>query len=350
MRRPRFRRPPRSSVLRTLVLGLAVLVTLLAAGPAAAERRSISASAERGHEVVFGLSDLRPAQIRRAEVRLGDHQHRLATRRVRRAAKQGELRVRPSRSVWRRLRQPVSGASGRATGIRRLRLTLAVMPEPTRPGVPVSGPLGGFEAGLEEFDGSSMTSGALALSSDRAYDGGHSARVSYDGSGDNGFARTWFAVDWGSGSDVWYGGAYYIPAGAPMPCWYSILRWDNYRLFGGDGDVGGIEINSNGRAQLMRADYDGGNYAALTRDFELPRGRWFWIEVHQRLSKHDGQALNEVYLDGRRLDASARANSRGRGVTEVRHGLVAVAGECSPPSTFFFDRPSASDGMRGPVS
>jgi hypothetical protein len=82
----------------------------------------------------------------------------------------------------------------------------------------------------------------------------------------------------------------------------------------------------------------------------LPEARWFWLEVHQRISDADGQALNELYLDGVRIDSTTTANSRGRAITEIRHGLVAIAPECAPANTIYFDRASASDGMRGPIS
>ncbi|HMJ96003.1 MAG TPA: hypothetical protein VK486_09130, partial [Thermoleophilaceae bacterium] len=234
-------------------------------------------------------------------------------------------------------------------------LTVTVhAPQPKPAAAPLGdneGMLGSFEAGaFDEFNGHSAESGAIVPTTERAYDGVRSAKASYNGSGGNGFARTWFEVHFKGGSDFWYGGAFYIPSKKAMPCWYSLMRWDNYITYGSDGDVGGIEISTSGRARLMREDYSAKNYAVLTREFDLPEGRWFWLEVHQRLSDRDGDALNEVFLDGRRVDQSRMANSRGRVVNEVRHGLVALAGECAPADSVYLDRASVSDRMRGPLS
>jgi hypothetical protein len=211
--------------------------------------------------------------------------------------------------------------------------------------------LGSFELNdFSEFSGKSAASGTLTPTTERAYDGTHSAKAYYDGSGSNGFARTWFHVSWGSGSDVWYGAAFYLPSKATMPCWYSLMRWDNYILYGSGGDVGGIEISTSGRARIMREDYSGANYAVLSKEVALPEARWFWLEVHQKISNVDGQAINELYLDGVKIDSTTTANSRGRAITEVRHGLVALAPECSPANTLYFDRVSATNGQRGPLS
>jgi len=330
------------------VIALALLC--VSAPAASAAKRSVTPKAQHGRNVVFSLEGIRPAAIKRAGVRVGRVRRRLSLARVRRAARRGSLRIRMSRRTQRKLRRYAS-----ASRRRRTRLTL-VMKRPRAPRVlpsrPANGPLGSFEPGdFTEFDGHSAAAGALRPTAMKAYDGAKSAIASYDGSGKNGFARTWFDVNWNRGSDVWYGAAYFIPSKAAMPCYYSLMRWDNYTLYGNPGgDVGGIEIDTNGRARLMRQDYTGDNHAVLSREFDLPEGRWFWLEVHQKLSNRDGEAVNEVYLDGRRVDANAKANGRGRGVTEIRHGIVSLGGECaSSPVSIFMDRVSVSDGMRGPL-
>ncbi|MGI8596944.1 MAG: hypothetical protein ACR2LY_06635 [Thermoleophilaceae bacterium] len=200
-----------------------------------------------------------------------------------------------------------------------------------------------FEGGgFSGVDGRSSTGGQVALTDDHAYTGRRAARASSRGT--EGFQRVWYDVRWSSGTDVWYGAAYYIPRA--LPCWTMLARWDNYRSFGEGGDTGGVEVE-NGVARLVRGNYDGSNYERLSQSLRLPRRRWFWLEVHQRLSDDDGAALNEVYVDGRRVGFSRTANSRGRPVDNVRYGYSALDAECSGSSTMFFDDVSISSRRRG---
>jgi hypothetical protein len=340
---------------RWTVTALAALLLLVVPATASARQRSFEPVRQGPHVAVFKLSGVKPAAVRSARVKLGSKVLALRTARVRKAARRQALRIH-----WRKLAPRAHrgrrGHGARRVRVRRPRLTVVtrrvVAPVPAGTPIPDSeGMLGSFESNsFDDFDGHSAENGAIEPTSERAYDGSRSARASYDGSGGNGFARTWFEVDFKKGSDIWYGGAYYIPSKKAMPCWYSLMRWDNYITYGSGGDVGGIEISTSGRARLMREDYSAKNYAVLSKEFDLPEGRWFWLEVHQRLSDQDGQALNEVFLDGRRVDASTTANGRGRVVNEVRHGLVALAGECAPKGSIYLDRASVSSRMRGPLS
>jgi len=375
----------RSSIL--VVLALTALASLLAASAAGANLRSIRPAESRPGAVTFKLTRIAPLSIVRARLVVGSHSRHLSLARVRRAAESGLLSVRLHRSatasqtrpsrVRLRIRtatrhpKPPRGQTPPPAPVPAPAPAPAPIPAPVPPPpapvppppapvppppapvppTPVTGLLGNFEVGdFSEFNGKSAAAGTLSTTTDRAYDGTRAAKATYDGSGGNGFARTWFHVDWGKNSDVWYGAAFYIPSKATMPCWYSLMRWDNYVLYGSGGDVGGVEVSISGRARVMREDYSGANYAVLTKEAVLPEARWFWLEVHQKISNVDGQALNELYVDGVKIDSTTTANSRGRQITEVRHGLVAMAGECAPANTMYFDRVSATGGMRGPMS
>jgi hypothetical protein len=370
-------RPSRSV---PLLLALTLLLSLLTAPAASAGLRTIRPANARAGAVSFKLSHIAPGAIVRARLVTRSRSRVLSLSRVRQAARSGVLSV--------RLRLGAASRTRKSRVRLRLRTTKrhtkpapapaptpapeptpepapapAPEPEPTpapEPApapapapapTPVTGMLGSFETSdFSEFDGKSMLSGTLSTSSDRAYDGSRSAKAYYDGSHQNGFARTWFDVEWANGSDVSYGAAYYIPSKATMPCWYSLMRWDNYSLYGSGGDVGGIEVSTSGRARIMRQDYSGANYKVLSSEVTFPEGRWFWLEVHQKLSNVDGQAVNELYLDGVKVSSTTTANSRGRSITEVRHGLVALGPDCAPANTFYFDRVSATNGVRGPLT
>jgi hypothetical protein len=68
--------------------------------------------------------------------------------------------------------------------------------------------------------------------------------------------------------------------------------------------------------------------------FDLPEGRWVFVEVRQRLST--SSPLNEVYVDGERLGRSAAQNSFGRPAETLRYGLVRI--EQLAPTHLWFDR------------
>ncbi len=179
-------------------------------------------------------------------------------------------------------------------------------------------------AGLGEFDQLNASRGDLRPSKARAYEGKWSARASILGGG-NGFSRGIFNVDWDDGDDVSYGAAFYLPRGfrAAMQGQVDLLRWDNWATDPDTTDRSGIVIyRSDRKARLVRQKL-GIEQEAITPRFTLPEGRWFHLEVRQRLSRRSG-AVNEVYIDGRRVTRSRKANTYGRGVDRLRAGIVAT--------------------------
>jgi len=331
---------------RTRSLLVAALFALLLLAPAAsgAERVSFKAKRVKGRTAIFRVAGVAPGDIRRAKVRVGRYLKRVRLGRIRRAARRGKLRVRLPRWVARRLRRRVQISSRRR---KRVRLTVVLKPGPSRPTGPVNGPVAGFESGdFSEVASLSKYGGDLSVSTSRAYEGSHSARATYRG-GDSGFQRVWQHVNWSSGSDVWYGMALFIPNTSHY-CYWNPIRWDNYKSYGGNGDIGGLSIES-GRFHVVQNRY-GGSERQLLDGGPVPEGRWTWVELHQRFSANDGQALSELYVDGRRTGVSTKANSGGRVINHLRAGVVNVAGSCSRPSAVDFDRFSISDGQRGPLS
>lgn len=221
--------------------------------------------------------------------------------------------------------------------------TIVAAPPPPRPPPPPPSTgtrLASFETGFGEIDGRSTGgSDTLDLSVERAYDGIRSIKVSHRAGG--AYARGWYGVDWPVGTEAWYGAAFFIPDTAAV-AYADLLRWDNYADQGAGGDVGGVEVH-HGTAYMMRQDYNGNNFAVLGNQFGLPAGRWFFMEVHQRLSAVGGQALSEVYIDGAKVTSSVQANSRGRPIRNFRFGYVYADG---PDSVLYVDRVAAGTGSR----
>jgi hypothetical protein len=243
--------------------------------------------------------------------------------------------------------------------VQTILMFLALTPAPAP--VPAAAPSasaddGRLSARLEtgdfsEFDQAEALHGELLNTADRAYDGRRSMLAAYCAGGRNGYARGDFSVTLNQGNDVWYGAALYLPAGfrKAMQGEVDLLRWDNFGLYGKGADYGGLVVwSSDGRARLVRGHYGGGQNV-LADPMPLPLGRWFWVEVHQHLSNRGSQALNEVWIDGRRVRRSNNANSYGRRIDRIRFGLVAIEqGRQRRPLELWADRATVSPTMVGP--
>lgn len=206
--------------------------------------------------------------------------------------------------------------------------------------------------GLARFDQLNTAFGALTVADRASYDGRRAAHAQIDGGG-NAYSRGLFNVDWRDGDEVWYGAAFLLPHGFidAMQGQVDLLRSDNWPTDPTTTDRSGVVIwHGDGRAHLIRQKL-GVEERTLAKPFRLPEGRWFWLEIHQRLSRGSG-ALSEVFVNGRRVARSTAPNSYGRGVQRLRAGIVAVdAARQQRALDLYFDRVSiSSHGPRGPVA
>ena len=209
-----------------------------------------------------------------------------------------------------------------------------------------------LESGFGEFSQTNVETGVLTLSRGRAYDGATSALARYNGGGENGYSRGIWNVNWQDGEDVWFGAAYYLPAGfhSNIQGQVDLMRWDNWLSHPSDTDWGGVSIyGSDHRARLLRFG-DSHDNDTLVGPLELPEGRWFTLEVHQHLSSGSG-ALSELYVDGELAGRSTRPNTYGRGIERIRYGIVAIAEDAQrKPLDLWFDRATAGPEAAGPVA
>ncbi len=202
----------------------------------------------------------------------------------------------------------------------------------------------------QQFDQLNATVGTLNRV-DGGYGDAHGAEATYSGGGQNGFARGIFNVDWQSGEDVWYSAAFYLPVGfkAAMQGQVALMRWDDYGAHPEAADYSGVVIyGGDKRSRLVIDRIATGTQIELSPAFDLPEGRWFHLEVHQRLGSASG--LNEVYLDGTKISSSTQPNLEpGRGVDRIRYGIVAIAsGAQTNPLSLRFDDASVNTTQRGP--
>jgi hypothetical protein len=210
----------------------------------------------------------------------------------------------------------------------------------------------GMETGnLREFTATSVSSGALQVTTQRAFSGSRSAHATYTGRGSNGYARGQQDVTWRSGDDVWYGMAVFLPSGfkAAQQGPVDLLRWDNWSIDPNNTDRSGLTLDSRGRLVLLTQQLNRTGYNPLLGGYDVPEGRWVHLEVRQRLSSSSGQAINEVWMDGRRLGSNTSANSYGRNATRLRAGIVAVsAGQQTNNLQLWFDDVTISSSRVGP--
>jgi hypothetical protein len=200
------------------------------------------------------------------------------------------------------------------------------------------------------FNKVEVLSGTVQRTRQAFYDGPIGLHLRAGGPG-NSYARGIFHVDWREGEDVWYGAAFRLPRGftARMQGQVDLVRWDNFGRLGTDDDRSGVVIHRDGLASLVRERF-GVENVDLGAPFALPEGRWFWLEVHQVLSRTDGRALSEAYVDGASVSTSTVANTYGRGVDRVRFGLVALDAERQRASLELdLDRATAGPLRAGPL-
>src|SRR3954454_4456071 len=205
-------------------------------------------------------------------------------------------------------------------------------------------------SGLQQFDQLNASVGSLNAV-DGGYGDAHAAEAKYSGGGENGYSRGIFNVDWHAGDDVWYSAAFYLPVGfkAAMQGQVALMRWDDYGAHPEAADYSGIVIyGGDKRSRLVIDRIATGTQIELSQAFDLPEGRWFHIEVHQRLGATSG--LNEVYLDGTKISSSTQPNLEpGRGVDRIRYGIVAIAsGSQTNPLRLQFDDATVSTAQTGP--
>ncbi len=209
-----------------------------------------------------------------------------------------------------------------------------------------------LEGGFGEFSQTNALHGTLTESSTHVFSGTYSARATYDGSGENGYTRGIWNVNWQDGEDVWFGAAYYLPRGfdSRIQGQVDLMRWDNWVSHPSDTDWGGVSIyGSDRRARLLRFG-DGRPNDTLVGPIDLPEGRWFTLEVHQHLS-NGPSALSELYLDGELVGRSDKPNTYGRPIERIRYGIVAIAEDAQQkPLDLWFDRATAGPEPAAPVA
>ena len=100
-----------------------------------------------------------------------------------------------------------------------------------------------------------------------------------------------------------------------------------------------MTIRWDGKLGMLFKNLDTGEYTNLVDPVEpLSAGRWHWIDVRQRFGG-DGEALNELWVDGQKVGSSTRHNWLGRAVTHHRIGLVAESSTRQSNSLdLWFDR------------
>ncbi|MCW2600007.1 MAG: chitinase [Frankiales bacterium] len=222
-----------------------------------------------------------------------------------------------------------------------------------------------FNAGnLSEWQYSSVPNpnpygATIGVDASRTYEGAYAAKA-HTGPGPGiQYARTLWgdtsgtpgSLNWGAGKDVHYGMALYLPQGfnASMQSYFVPMRWDTYGV--SNVSRGGLAMYGDGSWRLFR-ERDGveSQTNLLPSTFRLSEGTWHWLEVHQKLSATDGQAVNELWVDGSKIGSSTARNFYGTPVSAIRYGVVATDQDRQTnPLTVWYDRAVVSDSYIGPV-
>jgi RHS repeat-associated protein len=160
------------------------------------------------------------------------------------------------------------------------------------------------------------------------------------------YARGVFNVNVSDGYAGQAAAAFYFPPGtlsgsSPIQKGdLDVLRWDNERTKGSTSfDLGGIRISGSDHLARLIRQQGTNTPVAIGSPFRLQEGCWNWIWVHQRLSANTSTALNEVYLNGDKVVYSNDQNDYGRGVDDVKVGMVGIdaSAQSGSPLDFYVD-------------
>jgi hypothetical protein len=166
----------------------------------------------------------------------------------------------------------------------------------------------------------------------------------------------------------WYSSAFFLPKDASncandFICENStvdIMRWES--TGSGATFFSGIRLkNGTNQFHLVRGSSTAGTVSTdIGTGFDLPTGRTFWLEVHQRLSNTNGTALSEVYVDGRLVMSSTTANrgaetsgsnpthvTDSSSVSKVKYGFVSNSSPVGTNSFMALDSSSVTGGQLG---
>lgn len=202
---------------------------------------------------------------------------------------------------------------------------------------------------LAQFSQVNQLTGTLARG--KAPDGTPAIHAHYAGGGANGYQRAIFNVDWKSGDTVAYSARFYLPSKLfdDLEGQLALMRWDDFPDHPDGAAHGGVVLFGRDKvARLVREQLgprgDAVDDAQLGSPFELPRDRWFQLQVVQHLG--GGDAHSEAWLDGKRVAESDDRNiTDGRAARRIRYGITAIAsGAQRLPLDLWFDDAQAQPG------
>lgn len=215
------------------------------------------------------------------------------------------------------------------------------------------GNLRAFSGGVSVLDGTLQ-------SSSRSYGGDRRTFAAnyLGGTGSNGYARGSFKVHWTPGETVVYSAAFFLPAtfhsatSGQQPSFHSadsgqqwLIRWDTFPGSGGRILQGGVVVDyGSDSASLVSATASGSTSSqrVIAGPFNLPKGRWFKLQVRQLLGS-GSSAYSNVYVNGKLVSSSHAPTFSGKQVTHIRFGIVQLSGGAQQgQASLNFDQATAS--------
>jgi hypothetical protein len=214
----------------------------------------------------------------------------------------------------------------------------------------------GFETGTwSEFQQLNTSGGSGSIVTNPVFAGLRAGKLTVDAGGGNRYARGYFDISsWAHGTDHWFGGAFYLPVGTTNALQgdVALMRWDNWALAQTSQDQFGVWMRGSGTKgglYLMFNNQQDGEHTVLVEPgVRMTEGAWHCLEVRQKLG-NDGDAISELWLDGRQLGSSNRHNTKGgRRPVTLGYGIVAVnAGTQTNSLTTYVDQAYTAGARAG---
>jgi hypothetical protein len=207
---------------------------------------------------------------------------------------------------------------------------------------------GAVQNGTKGYDYNSYMSSSCSLGTYDTPDPGEPAGCATSSVLPPGWGSAYGVINtkWSEGDDVWYGSAFTLPSNFFDLQTAKLIQWG-----GAANTYGALALNgATDELRLVRGrNGTGAEQVPLVTFGGVPTNEWVWLEVHQVLSPTNGNALTEVFMNGRPIGSSTNANmySDTGTISSALFGVTEATASTPLAVSVGVDRSTILGGQRG---
>ena len=321
--------------------GVTATVFLSLPGAASAERRVFHGKGAGRYSVVFSVRGVDAQGLSRARVRIRGYSRRVRLSGLRRALRRSRVRIHVPWRVARRAKRVLRHGTRAQRRAVRLIVVSARERAPARAGSWTR--MSSFESSLNEavdYGWNVPAPVSVERTSERGGAGDRFAAKIVTNGGNAGCScprMTYDKLPNGKpGDDIWIGASYLIPDPSKLT-WSRMFNLAHYVSGDTNWYLGLTTRGDAGNMHLAFAPYHGSETDIVPAQ-PIPANRWFDVDVHLKLSPTDGQALTQLFVDGKKVAESTTANMLNSSPLTFYNGGLTYSNQ-GVDTTVYFDRP-----------